>query len=50
MTRHLVGLFSGRPGARIYRQKLSTLATRHGAGIDALNEAIAAVRREPVAA
>ena len=50
MTRHLVGLFSGRPGARVYRQRLAMLATRRGAGVETLNDAIAAVRRESVAA
>jgi tRNA-dihydrouridine synthase A len=46
MTRHLVGLFAGRPGARLYRQKLSTLANRPGAGFAALREAAGAVARE----
>jgi tRNA-dihydrouridine synthase A len=46
MTRHLVGLFAGRPGARLYRQKLSTLATRPGAGLATLREAVGAVARE----
>ena len=50
MTRHLVGLFSGRSGARLYRQRLATLATRRGAGVEALSDAMAAVSREPVAA
>src|SRR5271169_4295743 len=40
MTRHLLGLFAGRPGARLYRQKLPTLANRPGAGLDVLREAI----------
>ena len=30
MTRHLLGLFAGRPGARLYRQRLSSLAVRPG--------------------
>ena len=45
MTRHLLGLFAGRPGARLYRQKLATLATRPGAGLDVLREAVGAVAR-----
>ena len=49
LTRHLVGLFSGRPGARLYRQRLATMATRRGAGVEALSDAMAAVSREPVA-
>ena len=43
VTRHMVGLFHGRPGARRYRQILSTDATRPGAGPDILREAFAAV-------
>ena len=43
MTRHLVGLFSGRPGARAYRQRLAMLATRPGAGLATLSDAVAAV-------
>jgi tRNA-dihydrouridine synthase A len=50
MTRHLLGLFAGRPGARAYRQKLSTLAPKRGAGLDVLREALAQVAREREAA
>ena len=50
MTRHLIGLFAGRPGARAYRQRLSTLAVRPGAGLATLSEAVAAVRRAPLVA
>ncbi|MGA2495626.1 MAG: tRNA dihydrouridine(20/20a) synthase DusA [Roseiarcus sp.] len=50
MTRHLLGLFAGRPGARLYRQRLSTMAVRPGAGLETLSEAVAAVRRAPLAA
>jgi tRNA-dihydrouridine synthase A len=46
MTRHLLGLFAGRPGARGYRQKLSTLAPARGAGLGVLCEAVAQVARE----
>ena len=49
MTRHMLGLFAGRPGARMYRQRLATQATRPGAGLATLREAIAAVAREPLA-
>jgi len=45
MTRHILGLFAGRPGARLYRQTLSTLAPRPGAGLAALRQAVDAVRR-----
>jgi tRNA-dihydrouridine synthase A len=50
MTRCLLGLFPGRPGARVYRQRMSMLATRPGAGLATLREAVAAVRRAPLAA
>ncbi len=43
VTRHMVGLFHGRPGARRYRQVLSTDATRPGAGAEVLREAFAVV-------
>ncbi|MER9187084.1 tRNA dihydrouridine(20/20a) synthase DusA [Mesorhizobium australicum] len=43
VTRHMVGLFHGLPGARRYRQILSTDATRPGAGADMLKMAFAAV-------
>ena len=49
MTRHLLGLFAGRPGARLYRRKLATLATRPGAGLAVLREAVGAVAREALA-
>lgn len=43
VTRHMVGLFHGLPGARRYRQILSTDATRAGAGPEVLKTAFAAV-------
>jgi tRNA-dihydrouridine synthase A len=43
VTRHMVGLFHGQPGARRFRQILSTDATRPGAGPEVLREAFAAV-------
>ena len=48
VTRHMLGLFAGRPGARAYRQTLSTHAPRKGAGIDVLLAAVACVAREHV--
>ena len=48
VTRHMVGLFHGLPGARRYRQILSTEATRAGAGPDVLLRALDAV--EPLLA
>jgi tRNA-dihydrouridine synthase A len=46
ITRHMLGLFAGRPGARAYRQKLSMLAPARGAGLEVLREAVAQVTRE----
>ncbi len=43
VARHMVGLFSGLPGARRYRQILSTDAARDGAGPEVLAAAFAAV-------
>jgi tRNA-dihydrouridine synthase A len=43
VTRHMVGLFQGVPGARRYRQVLSTEATRPGAGPKVIEAAFAEV-------
>jgi tRNA-dihydrouridine synthase A len=43
VTRHMVGLFHGLPGARRWRQILSTEATRPGAGPEVLRTAFAEV-------
>nr|WP_245469015.1 tRNA dihydrouridine(20/20a) synthase DusA [Mesorhizobium sp. M7D.F.Ca.US.004.01.2.1] len=50
VTRHMVGLFHGLPGARRYRQILSSDAVRPGAGPDVLKTAFAAVELSGVAA
>jgi tRNA-dihydrouridine synthase A len=50
VTRHMVGLFHGMPGARRYRQILSTEATRPGAGPEVLLRAFAAIEDLPAAA
>ncbi|MEJ2129857.1 MAG: tRNA dihydrouridine(20/20a) synthase DusA [Woeseiaceae bacterium] len=47
ITRHMVGLFAGKPGARAWRRYLSENAYRDGAGVDVLLEALDAM---PVAA
>ncbi|WP_185985094.1 tRNA dihydrouridine(20/20a) synthase DusA [Aureimonas mangrovi] len=47
VTRHMTGLFTGRPGARRWRQMLSEGATRPGATADLILEAYACV--EPTA-
>jgi tRNA-dihydrouridine synthase A len=44
MTKHMLGLFNSRPGARLFRRHLSENATRHGAGLLVLREALAHVR------
>ncbi|MFG1375991.1 tRNA dihydrouridine(20/20a) synthase DusA [Xanthobacter autotrophicus] len=51
ITRHMLGLFTGRKGARIFRRHLSTEAIRPGAGLDVLRAAVDEVRRrQPLAA
>lgn len=45
LTRHVLGLFSGVPGARGFRRVLSTEAVKAGAGAGVLREALAQVRR-----
>ncbi|MCC2097767.1 MAG: tRNA dihydrouridine(20/20a) synthase DusA [Hyphomicrobiales bacterium] len=44
MTRHMLGLFAGMPGARAWRRSLSTHAVRQGAGLEVLHEALAHVK------
>ena len=43
MTRHMLGLFHGCPGARQWRRILSEKANRPGAGLEVLDEALAAL-------
>ena len=43
MTRHMLGLFQGRPGARRWRQILGEEARRPGAGVDVVHAALAAI-------
>ena len=43
ITRHMLGLFTGRPGARAYRRHLATEAVKPGAGLQTLQEAVAHV-------
>lgn len=44
ITRHMLGLFTGRPGARGWRRVLSEGASRPGAGTDLVLEALAQVQ------
>ena len=43
MTRHLLGLFAGLPGARAWRRHLATEAPKRGAGLPALRQALSLV-------
>ena len=45
MTRHMLGLFTGRPGARAYRRHLATEAVKPGANLQTLRDAVAHVSR-----
>jgi len=47
ITRHMVGLFAGMPGARAWRRYISENAYRDGAGVEVIREAVDAM---PVAA
>jgi len=46
LTRHILGLFPGRPGARLFRRHLATEACKPGAGPEVIVDAVAHVRRE----
>jgi tRNA-dihydrouridine synthase A len=41
MTKHMLGLFHGQPGARAFRRHLSENATRPGANVQTLRDALA---------
>jgi tRNA-dihydrouridine synthase A len=45
MTRHVLGLFHGRPGGRRFRQVLTVEGVRKGAGLEVLDRALECVRR-----
>jgi tRNA-dihydrouridine synthase A len=49
MTRHMLGLFTGRPGARAWRRLLTVEGVRPGAGLGVLDRALCAVARTPQA-
>lgn len=46
ITRHMLGLYHAQPGGRIWRQILSAEAGRHGAGVDVVRKALAAVEEQ----
>jgi tRNA-dihydrouridine synthase A len=43
MTRHILGLFHGVPGARAFRRHIATEAVKPGAGIAVLRDAVSLV-------
>jgi tRNA-dihydrouridine synthase A len=45
IARHMLGLFHGRPGARLWRQVLTVGASRSGAGPEIIREALNAMRQ-----
>jgi tRNA-dihydrouridine synthase A len=47
ITRHMLGLFHGRPGARRWRRILTVGTPRPGAGVALVREALAAVASRP---
>ena len=49
ITRHMLGLFTGRPGARHWRRVLSEGAHRPGAGTEVVLDALEALRRQSAA-
>jgi len=49
ITRHMLGLFAGRPGARAWRRLLSEGATRPDAGPDLVRDALAQVAHSSLA-
>lgn len=44
MTRHMLGVMHGRPGARAFRRILTVDSIKPGAGLEVLDRAVAAVR------
>jgi tRNA-dihydrouridine synthase A len=47
ITRHMLGLFAGRAGARAFRRTLAMQAVKPGAGLEVLREALACIRPLP---
>lgn len=43
MTRHMLGLFHGMPGARSWRRILTVEGVKPGAGLEVIDQALAAV-------
>lgn len=49
ITRHMLGLFTGKPGARGWRRVLSENASRNGAGLDVIDRALAELQASAAA-
>jgi tRNA-dihydrouridine synthase A len=49
ITRHMLGLFTGRPGARGWRRVLSENASRNGAGLEVIDRALAELQASAAA-
>ncbi len=49
VTRHMLGLFQGRPGARAWRRVLSERVHAEGAGVEVLRDALAQVPKDAAA-
>ena len=50
ITRHMLGLFHGQPGGRLWRRVLSEEAHRPGAGLGVVRRALAAVANAQLSA
>jgi tRNA-dihydrouridine synthase A len=46
ITRHMLMLFAGQPGSRLWKQILTTESSRAGAGVEVVQRALAAVLRQ----
>lgn len=46
ITRHMLGLYHAQPGGKIWRQILSIEGGRHGAGVEVVRKALAAVEEQ----
>ncbi len=46
MTRHMLGLYHGQPGGRLWRQVLSVEGCKHGADLDVVHRALDAVEHQ----
>jgi tRNA-dihydrouridine synthase A len=43
MTRHMLGLFHARPGARTWRRILTVDGAKHGAGVEVIERGLEAL-------